>query len=293
MNASKTLRLLMPQWQGGDYDITPASGQIYPMGARLLAFLAPESDSPLIEVPVEPYTGTPRTKQNGVVWQNVVLQQARAARKIIEEHAPDRIIMFGGDCLVSQAPFAWLNERYEGKVGLLWIDAHPDISTPAHFDREHAMVLGNLLGKGDSVLAHEVKRPFSPEDVLLIGMDGFNAAYEADTVKELGLRTVSADAIAENSEAVLSWMREHAFDRVVIHFDLDSLSPKFFYSQLLMNPQGEPFDTIPGKLTIPQFSRLMKDVSAVADVVGFSFAEHMPWDALNLKNMMETFAFMK
>lgn len=37
----KTLRLLIPEWQSGDYDSQP-SGEIYPLGARLLAFLAPK-----------------------------------------------------------------------------------------------------------------------------------------------------------------------------------------------------------------------------------------------------------
>ena len=289
----KTLRLLMPQWQGGDYDLNPTSGQIYPLGARLLAFLAPASDAPLIEVPVDAYNGVPRPKQNGVVWQEVVLRQVRAARTIIDEHSPDRIIMFGGDCHVSQAPFAYLNERYDGKVGLLWIDTHPDISTPENYDREHAMVLGNLVGKGDPVLAGEVKTPFKPEHVLLIGIDGFNAPYEEATVRELGLRTVPPGDIAENSEAVLRWIRDNAFEHVVIHLDLDSLDPKSFYSQMPMNPNGLPFDTVPGKITVPQMTRLIKDVSAAADVACISFAEHMPWDAYNLKTMMEEFSFMK
>lgn len=36
----KTIRLLMPQWQGGDYDLPPVTGEIYPLGARLLSFLS-------------------------------------------------------------------------------------------------------------------------------------------------------------------------------------------------------------------------------------------------------------
>ena len=283
----------MPQWQGGDYDINPPSGEIYPMGARLMAFLAPDSNAPLIEVPVEPYIGAARPKQNGVVWQDVVLRQLRAARLIIEAHQPDRIIIFGGDCLVDQAPFAYLNERYQGKLGLIWIDSHPDISTPKDYDREHAMVLGNLLGKGDPSLAREVKVPFLPEQVLLIGIDGFNAPYEEKTVKELGLRVIHSDEISSTSGSVLNWIQDHGFERLAIHFDLDSLDPKLFYSQLLMKPGAEPFETKPGHLTIQQVTRLIKEVSETAEVVGMGFAEHMPWDALNLKNMMAEFAFMK
>ena len=289
----KTLRLLMPQWQGGDYDIKPSSGEIYPMGARLLAFLAPESEAPLVEVPVEAYTGAPRPSQNGVVWQDVVLRQLRAARTIIDEHAPDRIIMFGGDCLVDQAPFAYLNERYQGRLGLLWIDAHPDISTPAMHDREHAMILGNLLGKGDPVFAKEVALPLKPEQVLMIGLDGYNSPEEEKAVNSIGLRALPSADVAENSEAVLKWIKDNKFDHIAIHFDLDVLDPKSFYSQLPMNPNGLPFDTVGSKLTIYQATRLIKDVSAAADLVGLGITEHMPWDALNLKNMMKEFPIMQ
>ena len=39
-----TLRLVMPQWQGS------GANSIHPLGASLLAWLAPDSDDPLIEV---------------------------------------------------------------------------------------------------------------------------------------------------------------------------------------------------------------------------------------------------
>lgn len=41
-----TLRLVMPQWQGGN---DPA----YYLGSRLLAWLAPESNDETIEVPID------------------------------------------------------------------------------------------------------------------------------------------------------------------------------------------------------------------------------------------------
>lgn len=289
----KTLRLLMPQWQGGDYDLTPPTGELYPLGARLLAFLAPESDAPLIEVPVTPYTEAPRTAQNGVVRQDAALRQLRAARKIIDEQRPDRIIMFGGDCLVSQAPFAYLNERFQGRLGVLWLDAHPDISTPKFYDREHAMVLGNLLGRGDPFFAAEVRTPLPPEHVLVIGVENYNHPEEENIVTELGLRVLPSREIAENSDAVLRWIKNGLFEHVAIHFDLDVLDPKGFFSQFPQMPGGLPFENALGRLAIPQATRLITDVAAAVDVAGLSITEHMPWDARNLKHMMDQFTFMK
>ena len=141
---STTLRLLMPQWQGGN---NPS----YALGARLLSWLAPDGGDTLqVEVPVEEYMGEALPLENGVVARTALLRQILAAQKTLEAHSPERVIVFGGDCLVSQAPFAYLNEKYGGKLGVLWLDAHPDVSTPEMHRHVHAMVLGNLLGEGDS-----------------------------------------------------------------------------------------------------------------------------------------------
>lgn len=293
MNDRKTLRLLMPQWQGGDYDFTPSSGETYPLGARLLAFLAPASDAPLVEVPVEPYRAAARSKQNGVFWQETILRQLRAAQRIIAEHNPDRIVVFGGECHVSQAPFAYLNEKYDGEAGVIWLDSHPDVSTPENGDREHAMALGNLLGKGDPVLAREVPVPYKPERVLLVGIDGYNQPREEETVKELSLRVVTPREVAADSGIVLRWIKDNGLKRVAVHFDLDVMSPKTFYSQFPMNPEGLPFATRPGGITLPQVSRLIKEISGAADMVGLTFAEHMPWDAYYLRKMMTDFPILK
>ncbi len=39
-------------------------------------------------------------------------------------------------------------------------------------------------------------------------------------------------------------------------------------------------------MTIEQIVRLLTDVADVVDVVGLGIAEHMPWDALALRNML-------
>lgn len=287
----KTLRLLMPQWQGG-YDESAFPQQIYPLGARLLAWLAPQSDAPLVEVPIEPYTKPLPSKKGGVFYQQEILRQIKAAQNIIDEHKPDRIITFGGDCLISQAPFAYLNVHYHGQVGLIWIDAHPDVTTPNEFDHAHAMVLGNLLGEGDPIMAQEVKKWFTPEQVLLVGVDGV-LHHEQKTIDRLGIKTIPSQEIMKRSDAVTQWIQHQGFERVVIHFDLDVLNPDFFRSLLLNNPNvQEHIQTERGKTRLQDITLLLQDISAQSQVVGMSFAEYMPWDALNLKNMLNELSFM-
>jgi arginase len=276
---ANTLRLLMPQWQGGN-------NPPYAFGAKLLAWLAPAAgNTPQVEVPIEPDNGKDLPMENGVVARSVLLRQLRSANKIIETYQPDRIIVFGGDCLVSQAPFAYLNERYDAKLGVLWLDAHPDVSTPAMYNHEHAMVLGNLLGEGDPEFAREVKLPIKANMVMYGGLQEMTPA-EDGIVNRLGLRWAGPKDLAETSGPVLEWMSENQIKHLAIHFDLDVLDPELFRSLLFSKPGGRPINSPSGDMTLQQIARLILDVSKQTDVVGLSIAEHLPWDAINLHDFL-------
>lgn len=287
-----TLRLLFPQWQGG-YDESDFPGRIYPLGARLLAWLAPESDAPLVEVPVPEWTGAAAPKEGGIFYRQEILRQIRAAYQLISAHSPERIITFGGDCLISQAPFSYLNERYKGKLGIIWIDAHPDVTTPKDFDHAHAMVLGNLLGEGEPLLANEVKAHVRPEQVTLVGVDGV-FGHEREAINKFNLNVIKSKEVVENVSPVTDWIRKGRFEHVAVHLDLDVLDPTVFRSLLFANPDvDEHIESEHGKLRIQDVSSLLKAISEQADVVGMSFAEYMPWDALKLKKMLNELDFMK
>ncbi len=67
--------------------------------------------------------------------------------QLIAAAKPDRIITIGGNCIVSQAPFDYLHGIYDN-VGIIRIDAHPDVSTVRDgYPNAHAMVIGSLMGK--------------------------------------------------------------------------------------------------------------------------------------------------
>src|SRR5215475_14050886 len=126
----KTLRLLMPQWQGGN-------NPTYYLGARLLAWLAPESDAQFAEVPVAQPDGLKLPVEEGIVAKSAILEQNRAALDIIRRADPDRIVTFGGDCSVSLAPFTFLASKYAGDVAVLWIDSHVDLTTSEVYENAH------------------------------------------------------------------------------------------------------------------------------------------------------------
>ena len=93
------------------------------------------------------------------------------AKAKLEEAKPDCIITIGGNCLVSLAPFDYLHGIYKN-TGIIWIDAHPDVSTVNDgYPNAHAMVLGSLLGHGAEQLAAKMKNSkFRPEEIMYIGL---------------------------------------------------------------------------------------------------------------------------
>ncbi|MFJ4145291.1 arginase family protein [Pseudomonas sp. NPDC089734] len=279
--SNKTLRLLFPQWQGGN-------NPPYFLGAQLLAWLAPEADGPVESVDVAEPDGQSLVVENGIVGRQALLNQQLNAQALIDRHSPDRIVVLGGDCLVDLVPFAYLNQRYHGDLAVLWVDAHPDVMTPQDFKHAHAMVLGNLLGHGDEDFTRFVSTPIKPERLLYAGLQE-TLPVESEFIKRHGLKGFGAQELAQSSKPVLDWLASINARHLAIHFDLDVLDPNEFRALLFANPNAPAgtFDGIAqGKMRIAEVLRLLTDVADAVDVVGLGIAEHLPWDALSMKNML-------
>lgn len=285
---STTLRLNMPQWQGG---VEPA----YRFGAELLRWLAPAHDGPEETVTVPEAGELPLETERGIKARTILLSQARAARAAIERHQPERIVTLGGDCLIDLAPMAWLNRRYAGTLGVLWVDAHPDVMSAAEFSHAHAHVLGMLLGRGDEEFTAEVERKLDPARVMIAGMSAWTED-EGRILQELGVRHTPAAALADSSRPILEWIEAEGIAHLAVHWDLDVLDAAHF-SPLLFNkpdaPQGAFDGIVQGSMQLRQVVRLLQDVSAACDVVGLGIAEFLPWDMLRLKNALASLPIMQ
>ena len=105
--------------------------ETYYFGANLLVHILPENKSqPLIKVELTAPDGTERPVTDGIYGKSEVVAGIEKALKVLQEAKPDRIITIGGNCLVSLAPFDYLHGLYKNP-GIIWIDAHPDVSVPA------------------------------------------------------------------------------------------------------------------------------------------------------------------
>lgn len=274
----KTLRLVMPQWQGGGL---PA----YVLGARLLAWLAPASDAIVREVPITPPDDGGLAIEHGIYERSAILRQDQAAMRIIQEVGPDRIVTFGGDCSVSLAPFSYLASRYAGDVAILWIDSHTDFAGPDSYPYAHGYPVNNLLGYGDPEFVALVRDPLPASRLAYVGIQK-RVYADLPLFTQLGATAFDpADLTADFSE-VTAWIRQTGAAKLLVHFDVDVLDPARFHAQHVGHPDGpeERYRELPtGKITLDQVAALVVRCGEVADIVALSITEHLPWDAEHLR----------
>ncbi|WP_439291327.1 MULTISPECIES: arginase family protein [Rahnella] len=285
---SKTLRLLFPQWQGGN-------NPPYHLGSLLLSYLSPESDGPVESVPVDEPTTEPLVEVDGINAKPQIIRQLKDAAALIEKHDPDSIVVFGGDCLVSLAPFSHLLNKYGDKLGVLWIDSHPDVQTAKQYPNAHAHVLGALIGTGDKDLLAHVATRLTPSKIMIAGIHD-PLTYEAEYLAHHNIATIGPEQIKDEGKDVIEWIEKENIEYLAIHIDLDVLDPSLFRSVLFARPgRGEhDFGNVAeGKLTIENVLNLIAQATSKAQPVGLTIAEHLPWDMLNLKNMLSALPLIK
>lgn len=279
-----TLRLLIPDWQGGNR-------QAYYFGAKMLEALVPKSDTQEeVEINVTPPVGEAKL-ENGVHAQSDLLKQVQQTAEVLEQKQPDKVITLGGTCFISQAPFDYLHEKYQEKLGVLWIDAHPDVSTPQDHFNEHAMVLGNLLHAGDERLAVQVKSPLDPKSILYVGLQKMND-YEYERLTELNIDQKERLRPLSTTD-IQAWIEKNGFTKLAIHFDIDVLAPMDFHSSYFSEPGVKDFGAQEGKMSFDQLSEILTTISDDNEIVGLSVAEYLPWDALRLNQLFTKLPIFK
>ncbi len=127
------------------------------------------------------------------------------------------IITLGGDHSVSIPIFKAQRQRCTGRLGVLWVDAHPDLCDDFDGSRlSHACVLRRGMEFG-----------IDPSDVCLVGVRSWEE-QEIDLVENGGLHVFTASEIAEQgmkkTAAIVRDLLSRC-DSVHISFDIDALDP--------------------------------------------------------------------
>ncbi len=281
---AKTIRLIYPQWQGGDIirwipEISdPAlAARGYFLGAQLLDFLAPDNGQQKFTVPINTDIKERKTV-DGVLDRDDIALQTKAALDILNIERPDKIITLGGECSVSVAPFTYLANKYKEDIAMVWIDAHPDITLPGDvYTGYHAMAVTACMGLGDKKIISQLPAKISPDKILFVGLRD----WERDEIKvrqhEYGIKHLTPEDVATDSSTVTSWLKGCGASHVVVHFDMDVLDPTDIIAAVGVVPNGMKMDEV---------VRIINDIANEKELVGLTVAEPMPRIAIRLKNML-------
>ena len=286
---TKTIRLIYPQWQGAS--IVPLIPEVknpddasrgYFLGAQLLNFLAPDSGQETLTVPVS-IELEDRQVTDGVLDRDIIVRQTRTALDMLRVSNPDKIVTLGGECSVSVVPFTYLAEKYDNDVAVIWIDAHPDITLPGDvYPGYHAMAVTACMGYGDKRILEELPAKIFPSKILLVGLRN----WERDEIKErqqqYGIKHLSPQDVAQNSDAIKSWLKACGASKVVIHFDMDALDPTEIIAAVGTDPDGMKMEEV-----------IRVIIAAEKELVGLNIAEPMPRTAIRIKNMLNQLPLLK
>lgn len=216
-------------------------------------------------------------------------------------------LLLGGGCDILPAVLSahWHRpppSSPDQKVGLVYIDADADLSSPRAPDATGAlasMTLTHLLQRPSGL---ESLRPFSRPDgsgVVDAGnlvLFGLNVGAAGNTKEQLGdlldgnFRVVTSHAVAaepvRRAEESLAWLEDRV-DAIVVHLDVDAIDAGLFPLANVPNFTGAGFEAVMGALGV-----FLGSAKAVGLVVAEVNPDHDPGAAMTGRLVAEVVKYL-
>lgn len=217
---------------------------------------------PAITIPVDDVArARTRINQNDLIFLDAIEaaneKLADEVEKTIQRgHMP---VVLGGDHSLAMGSIAGAS-RYAERLGVLWIDTHPDVNTPERSlsGHIHGMPLATAMGFCEDSLPRSTMMGKSvpmvaPEDVALLGIRDIDVAEE-DLIVEHNIFARTMDewydlGILEGLKEAITHLRHQGVDAIHLDFDLDVLDPG------VLPGTGTRY---PGGLTIREASQVLR-----------------------------------
>lgn len=254
--------LFFPQYQAGYMPST------IPVGTPALRDLWKYAPG-FAEVPVEETDAAQPDIDRGVRFRAALKRQMQDAIKILDIRKPDFILTTGGDCGGSFASIDYINRKFDGKIGVIWVDAHADIHTPSTSPsgNYHGMVLRHLTGNEEFDI--KPRLPLRFDQIAYLGLR--DTEQEEDAVIEAkGIPHFNAAEVMKDNapmDAVIAHFKKHGITHLYLHVDCDVMDEKVFPHVHVPEPDG---------LTLDRLLEVLQYLRSQMPVAGCCLTEYAP-----------------
>ncbi len=216
-------------------DMGPSAIRFASLGQRLASLGYGVEDWGNVEA--EQPERVPEGPRNAKYLPHIARSCARLAEIVAEAAAKGQMpLVLGGDHSVAIGTVSGMAEYFrkkKGRIGLLWIDAHPDMNTPqtSPSGNVHGMPLACCIGMGPKKLTHlfGYAPKVDPKNVALIGLRDVDS-LEKPHVRRSGVRAFTMRDIDERG---LGAVMEEALQIACagtegfhVSLDMDSIDPQ-------------------------------------------------------------------
>jgi arginase len=216
------------------------------------------------------------TPRHGVRALDTIAANATLLQSALTIHRPGQLLYnLGGDCGSELVPIGQTNLHAEGRLQVIWCDAHADLNTPATSPSGafHGMVLRTLGGEGPALLAPFVPCPLRPANIHFVGLRETDPG-ELDFLSQHNCAIHSpADTIA-NPSLIAESLDPQA--PVYIHIDYDVLDGTQYPESSYPSPNG---------LSIETLATLVAAIRTLCPVIGMSLTEYAPLTGTDMEKV--------
>jgi arginase len=204
-------------------DMGPSAVRVAGLEMRLeeLGHVVEDSGNIAVAIPEQKKAGDPHAKYLKEIAATCTKQAELVVKTLEAGKVP---LVLGGDHSVGAGTVAGVAEFYRRqgkKVGLIWIDAHPDINTPetSPSGNVHGMPLAATMGLGPAELANifSFSPKVSPDNCVLVGARDIDAVERENVLRskihvftmrdidERGMRNVMEMAVRMASDGTAGY----------------------------------------------------------------------------------------
>lgn len=124
---------------------------------------------------------------------------------------------------------------------------------------------------------------FDASKALIVRLRSWDKGMQ-ERQKELSIKGLAPKETADNSSAIMEWLKNTEASKVVIHFDLDVIDPADMIAGVGVEPDG---------MKTEEVVRVINDIASEYDLVGLTIAEPMPRIAIKIRNMLNQLPLLK